>query len=628
MGKPVVTFERPLCGSPRNAGRVLGRALVRACALVAGLTIVGLARAEHAVHSPYEISTIEAELTRRNLEVEPRPEGKRISSVEIIPLDVFDETDPVPDFLNVFHVTTRERIIQRELLFRVGEPFRLRRIDETVRNLRSSPELPQLSLVLIVAARDPDGDGVRLLVITKDVWSLRLNWNAQVGPDGLTYLLLNPSELNLLGTHATVGGSFQLLRSTYALGINGRHPRIFGTRLTGGVSTNIILNRHTDQAEGSFGNFYYGLPRYAETQLWSYGTALTWSDSIARVSLSTDPKDPLATSKVLGYHAEHYEEVVSATRSYGRRHKFDLTFGLEADRRAYQSRAPVDTEPALRERFEQNEIPLSDTRIGPFVQFSQYDNEFMKTIELETLGLQEEFRLGPEVLMKVYAASSRTGSTRDLVGIFTGLSYTLRAGDGLLRAVVTSSGEYARDGKDQAIVAGALRFASPRLGFGRLVVDGVLENRYRNYLRERSALGGNSRLRGYSSADTEAIGSGALRGADALVANAEFRTRGVDILSAQCGLAAFYDVGGAAPRMGALGLRHSVGWGARVLLPEFDRVVFRVDWAFPLSAGAQTFPGALFFTVGQAFLMPKVGRCLSCTLEPRGAAYGLSDVTW
>jgi hypothetical protein len=42
------------------------------------------------------------------------------------------------------------------------------------------------------------------------------------------------------------------------------------------------------------------------------------------------------------------------------------------------------------------------------------------------------------------------------------------------------------------------------------------------------------------------------------------------------------------------------------LFPEFDRIVFRADWGFPLSPGYATFPGAFFVSFAQAFPMPAV----------------------
>ena len=62
--------------------------------------------------------------------IDSTPQGKSIEHVEVITLDVLEKRDPLPRFLNVFHVTTRERIVRRELLFRVGDAYDQARIDE------------------------------------------------------------------------------------------------------------------------------------------------------------------------------------------------------------------------------------------------------------------------------------------------------------------------------------------------------------------------------------------------------------------------------------------------------------------------------------------------------------------
>ncbi len=53
-------------------------------------------------------------------------------------------------------------------------------------------------------------------------------------------------------------------------------------------------------------------------------------------------------------------------------------------------------------------------------------------------------------------------------------------------------------------------------------------------------------------------------------------------------------------------IKQSVGLGLRVLFPEFDRIVLRADWGFPLSPGYSSFPGAFFLSFGQAFALPTV----------------------
>src|SRR5262245_38099661 len=139
------------------------------------------ARADSGLYSEYEKAAIRRELESRGWQLEPEPEGKLITDIEIVTLDVFDETDPVPDFVNIFHTITREGVIRRELLFRSGEPYRRHRLDESARNLKG---LQRLSVVLLVPVRDPVDGRVRVLVITKDVWSLRLNSSIEYGPEG------------------------------------------------------------------------------------------------------------------------------------------------------------------------------------------------------------------------------------------------------------------------------------------------------------------------------------------------------------------------------------------------------------------------------------------------------------
>ena len=104
------------------------------------------------------------------------PEGKRIQSVDIVRLKVFDDDDPVPDVFNVFHVQTRERVVRRELLFEAGQRYDSERVQETVRNLQT---LPQFGVVVIVALRGSEPGQVKVVVIVRDVWSLRLGYQFQ-----------------------------------------------------------------------------------------------------------------------------------------------------------------------------------------------------------------------------------------------------------------------------------------------------------------------------------------------------------------------------------------------------------------------------------------------------------------
>jgi hypothetical protein len=198
-------------------------------------------------------------------------------------------------------------------------------------------------------------------------------------------------------------------------------------------------------------------------------------------------------------------------------------------------------------------------------------------------------------LLRAYPAARALGSSRDLVGSLAGVAYTARLEDGLVRAIVASRVEAAAEQKHDAIVDAVLRVATPRLGFGRLILDGVVAHRYQNYLNRRFALGGDGRLRGYRSA--EAIGT------NFVAANAEFRSAGVNVLSAECGFAAFYDVGDARDSLSEVRPLHSAGLGLRLLIPQANRIVFRADFAVPLNEPSGV---GFYATFGQAFFFPEL----------------------
>jgi hypothetical protein len=248
------------------------------------------------------------------------------------------------------------------------------------------------------------------------------------------------------------------------------------------------------------------------------------------------------------------------------------------------------------------DVPVEDDERRR-LQLEHRTARFLATQDVETLALQESFALGQAAALRVYPAARGVGSSRDLLGAVAWLGYTLPWQDGFLRAVANSSIEAANDAQHQASAQGALRVVTPRLGFARLVVDSAVVSIYENYLNRRLALGGDTRPRGYRSAS--------MRGPSAFAATAELRTTSVNVLSARVGLAAFYDVGGVDESLAEIRVKQSLGAGVRILFPQLNRQVFRLDWAAPLSApdgfrSAQPLPGAVYFTFGQAFDNPKV----------------------
>ncbi|AKT38741.1 BamA/TamA family outer membrane protein [Chondromyces crocatus] len=553
-------------------------------------------------YSPYEVETIRRALARLDASIDSEPEGKIIEGIEIIPLEVFEDRDPAPAFVNWFHSTSRPFVLRREMLLRSGEPYRQVLADETARNLRGRN---QLSLVLVFPVRGSSPDRVRMVVVTKDVWSLRLNSNYRFAAGRLEYLLLQPSEQNLLGTHNSIAAQMLMDPATVSLGGSYTMPYVGGSRIVLSTDANVILGRDSGEVEGSFGSFSYGQPLYATIAEWSWGAVVSWREEITRrfvagqVATFDADATPEEDDIPFRYRSSVLGGSYTVTRSFGRLLKNDFSLGIQASRRVYRAGDLSNFDPDARREFLRRAVPTSDTRIGPAFEYHTYSAHFRRVLDLNTLGLQEDFRIGHDVSLKLYPVLQGLGSTRNFAGVAVAAGYTVPLGDGLARLVVESvtEAEPSRIADGSIQIAG--RIHTPHFGIGRLVFDAVLMHRYRNYMNRLTQLGGESRLRGYA--------TGEFIGPDMFAANLEFRSVPLEIWSVQLAGAAFFDVGDAFRGFDDFRVKQSTGVGLRILFPQLDRTVIRADWGFPLTRGyvaRDSFPGDIIVTFGQAFQLP------------------------
>jgi hypothetical protein len=576
-------------------------------------------------YSPLELERIRRALLQVRGAADEAPQGKRIESIEVVALPVFEPEDPVPQFLNWFHVTTQHYVIEREVLLRVGAPFDQRLSDETERNLRA---LALFSIVVALPVRGSTPDSIRLVVVTKDIWSLRLGWDGRVNQGVVDYLSLTPTEQNLFGTGRQLFGALEFGRRTYSVGAGFYEPRLAGSRTRILVRGEAVVSCDSGEVIGSAGSFQYSQPLYSTRTKWSYSTAVAWTDGQAPLTVAGNLRGAICSAKaneeitpalpsgrtVVLPNQYFYDSQTFAqtfTRSYGYRFKTNLSFGLEASRLAYAGAdlsnvraGPSDVPGGLTEdeyraslRYYRARIPVSDARISPFFQISSFTTDFHRDINSETLGLQEDVvGLGHVALLRLYPALKDLGSSRDLLGIDAIASYAAPVGSGFVKGEAIHSVELSTAEQTEAQLSFGLRFTSPRLPVGRFVYDALIVDHYRNYRNTLRGLGGTTRLRGYQS--TAAVG------ASSFVSNLEFRTRPVEIFSAQLGAVAFYDVGDAFDSYDEITLRHGVGGGIRFLIPQLDRDVFRLDVGVPVPFDAPGGEVSVIATFKQAFPVP------------------------
>lgn len=563
-------------------------------------------RALSGSYSPYEeeaLLAVERELGRARDEA---AEGKVIEAIVIRRLEPIEPRDPVPEAFNTLHVESRESVLAREVVLVTGGRFSRALCDESARRLRT---LPQLSLVLCAPLRGSAPDRVKVLILTKDIWSLFLD------PDFDTsggQLLLEPKEQNLLGLHHAAFVRYWHDPRSYSLGGDYRIPRLDGRFLSLLADANVFVNRATGELEGSYGALQaQGVPASTRDP-WAWFIDIGWRQEHARrygveVPRESDDNGP-STMDFEWHHREAYG-VAALTRSWGWRYKTDATLALSTtrvtDRPLDEQRDWTDT-PAKTTREQQ--MVTSSGRFGPVAELHLYTNDFLRTFEVETLGLQEDFRLGHDLLFDVNPAWRATADAghpladfRAVFGATATLQETVALADGFARVGVQGGADFRPDQTDAAFIKAWLRVVTLRLGFGRLVLDAeatlALDD---SQLRASPSYGNANRLRG----------SANVTAANAAVVNFEYRTPALELWTEQLGGVLFFDAARFEQTRGeAIENKSAIGAGLRLVTPILERSGLRFDVAVPLDSRGADFAALMTqFTFGQAFGVPDVAK--------------------
>ncbi len=544
-------------------------------------------------YSEYELVAIhEAEKSLGSV-IDTAAEGKKIESIETVRLDPIEKRDPVPTALNVVHTTTLHSVIVHEVLLKVGEPYQRVIADESARNIRA---FSKTSIVVCVPLRGKTKDSVRVVVITKDTWSLIADVDFHFTRGGAEYLMFEAEETNLAGTQSEFSTRTIIQPESFSLGAAYVAPRFASRFLKFNAEGNVILNRRSGDPEGSFGDVRVERPLYSTRTAWSWATGMRWNDEIYRRYTNAEVARYDETLPWL-WRSRRIGQGATLTRSFGWARKHDITIGADVVHDVYRVPKPEQYDPNAVAEFTRQYIPVGENRTEAFVQWRAYTNDFIRIVDFETLGLQEDYRLGYDVVARGYPVTKAFGSTRDLFGVRAGAVYTVPFADGFARALVDTITETETTRIADASVDGELRIVSPRTPVGRLVFDAAATNRWRNYLNRTSVLGGEDRLRGWPTRY--------FVGKNVFAMNVELRSRPIEIASILLGAAAFYDVGRAFDgSFDQIKPAQSVGFGLRAVLPQIDRVIIRGDFGFPIAAGglpADVAPMSFFFSFHQAF---------------------------
>ncbi len=269
-----------------------------------------------------------------------------VGEIDVRTGNVFDLDDPAEGtwlhvLANNLHVGTRDSVLEPQLLFATGEPYRARALHETERRIRANPYIHRVSVEPVRVC----GERVDVRVETTDNWSLTPA--ISIGRrGGFTYYSYKIEEANLLGfgKHLSLAArksidrrqnelsysDRHLFNSRHALGLRWQDNSDGGLRevtltrpfygFTGNLSWEIEAlgreYRHSAYRDGEIaGQLDLAQDRYALRYGWSdgladgaatrYGIGWTWEDTgYTGVDEATSPP-----RRVLSYPSFTYQYV-------------------------------------------------------------------------------------------------------------------------------------------------------------------------------------------------------------------------------------------------------------------------------------------------------------------------------
>jgi hypothetical protein len=571
-----------------------------------------------------ERGAVDTALGTRGLALDPAPAGKTIGAIVVVNLDVFQPADGVVlEWLNHFHRTTREQHIRRESLLLPGMVYDQALADETIRNLRNrtpySGKDPNLSsIVAILPVQSATPDRVDVLIVTRDMWSLRFNTDYNYEPGYLITLSTSLSENNLFGWRKQVTFTYLLNMGDMRAGPTYLDPNLLGTRIRLlAAFYEIWARRLGDVAagphEGASSWLRLEYPLYALSRRYGGFLDVSYTTSVARAisgtalrsfnpttGTCTVPGEPdfAGADPTAGcaYRARVGGLSSGFTRSLQRPwfiHRFTIGNELGLNRPSFLPDFPE----AERDAFAQSFFGISERTSSLYLMYETFTPRYLTLRNLETYDLGEDQRIGPWVTLKLGRASTWLGSDADFFVLRTEAHMNLALLGGFQSLGISWDSRRYRDGWRDQWVLGQLYAASPMIGRTvRVVLSGTLGFMADNVHRPRVFVGGLEGLRGYP--------VNAFWGYDYYTGHVELRTAPVALASLRLGAVVFADAGHAADAWGQLEIFGDAGVGGRLLIPQLNVEPARCDWAFPTRGYGEVkpgWPGRLYCGFRQAF---------------------------
>lgn len=523
-------------------------------------------------------------LDRRGLVIDRAPEGKTVHRLHVFTAPVFGEDEQIFEWANFFHISSKEYVIEREILLRPGERFRQESLDETQRKLRD-PLFTSLAVVLpVVAGPDAPPGSVDIFAVTRDIFSLRMNTNYEFQDGRFTFLTLSLSENNFLGRRKLLAMVFLMDQETFNLGPLYIDKNLLGRRHELKARGGPIFVRDDLSLEGSDSAISLGRPLWSLDDTWSWTLEGGHRYAIERSFLGADlrtynaPSTPENDMLPYAYQQRRWQVGLGVTRALGEgtEHRIKGAYVLTSQRPALLDDFPGTG--SARDDFIADVLPRNERTGVLYAGYEVFTASYREYTDVDSYDINEDVRLGPRAAVTLGAGLTPLGSDGNFATASVEAGWTTAwAKDGL----ATLAGSFSTRFEDKAFVdrvgAVSARVVTPQVGPGRLITELRFAGIFRDESNSFLVLGGDNGLRGYP--------LGFLDGDRRGVLQTEFRSRSVRLFwGSRWGALAYYEAGGAGDKIGDVPLYHDVGIGLRALGAQLSPEVYRFDLAFPLQS--------------------------------------------
>lgn len=318
-------------------------------------------------------------------------QGKTIRHIRFERMSIFDPNNPDENnkaylLLNKLHITTRTKVVESQLLFKVGDKIDHKSMEESGRNLRKRNYLTNA----YVLPEKVCGDQVDVVVITQDAWAIEPQVTfSRKSSDNQTGFALSDGNVFGTGNSFTVGYTENKLRNTVSYEFS--NPYFLNKQIS-------LRALYQDTSDGRNTVLSIAHPFYSLDTPWSTGLQISDLSQVEEIRSHDKVINSFRHQAI--DNEVYFGEATDINHNYTQR--WLLGFTQEED----SFYANLDTLQMM---------PEHDKAIYPWVEYQYLQNKYGVFKNLNQIQRPEDIAMGQSVIVRVGMAGKSLGNQDDVL---------------------------------------------------------------------------------------------------------------------------------------------------------------------------------------------------------------------